>query len=290
MPYLTFDRVRLLATIGLAIVALSIPLPAAAQSDAAPDRAGDTKGGRTTTGQRDVAVTAPSNAGAATSGGTTNILGDPKSNRAGMAKPGEPQEKIELSNADRKLMRQLAQAHLAEIKMSALATAISGDTAIRGYGEKMLEEHLTALDELRQLANRTGVVLPGGVEKEHAAVLHQLALKAGDEFDRMYLDQAGFASHEQSHRMFQEASGRAESPMLKAYAARLVPVIGQHLQLARQMRDDPSSAAAAVQATVRAGQSTSIRAPVGSSSMQADSNSGAKGAGSVAGSTTGSGR
>ncbi|HEV2609258.1 MAG TPA: DUF4142 domain-containing protein [Noviherbaspirillum sp.] len=290
MPYLTFNRVRLLATIGLAIVALSIPLPAAAQSNVAPDAGGDTKRGRTITGPRDVAATAPESAGTATSGGTTNSLGDSKNNRAGIARSGEPQEAIELSNADRKLMRELAQAHLAEIKMSALATAISANPAIHGFGEKMLEEHLTALDELRQIANRAGVILPGGVEKEHAATLHQLALKAGQEFDRMYLDQAGLADHERSHRLFQEAGRRAESPVLKAYAARLVPVIGQHLQLAQQMRDDPAAAAAAVQASVRAGQSTSINAPAGSSSSQANAASGAKGAGSISGSTTGSGK
>ncbi|WP_334189460.1 DUF4142 domain-containing protein [Noviherbaspirillum sp.] len=289
MPRFTLNHARVIATIGLAIVALSMPLQSAAQSQSGPGPGQRAGSDGATASSRDTAATAPESAGNATSGGTTNSLGDPKSNRSGIAGRGEPQERIDMGNADRKLMRELAQAHLAEIKMSGLATAISANPAIRGYGEKMLEEHLTALDELRKLADRGGVILPGGVDKEAAAVLRQLALKAGDEFDRMYMEQAGFVNHEQSHRVFEEASSRAQSPVLKAYAARLVPVIGQHLQLAQQMRDNPA-AAAAVQSSVYAGQSTSIIAPTGSSSDQSKNSSGAKGAGSIAAGAAGSGK
>jgi putative membrane protein len=288
MPRLTLNHARVIATIGLAIVALSMPLQSAAQSQSGPGPGQRAGSERPTGPPQDTAATAPESAGTATSGGATNSLGDPKSNRAGIARSGEPQDRLELGNADRKLMRELAQAHLAEIKMSGLATAISANPAIRGYGEKMLEEHLTALDELRSLADRSGVILPGGLDKEHAAVLRQLALKAGDEFDRMYMEQAGFASHEQSHRVFQEASSRAQSPELKSYAARLVPVIGQHLQLAQQMRENPGAAAAAVQSSVYAGQSTGITAPAGSSSDQSKNSSGAKGAGNIAAGAAGS--
>ena len=274
MRRLSLNHVRIAAVIGLAVVALSMHTPAAAQSNPPPD----------------AAATAPASAGNAASGGTVNSMGDPKTNRAGIVNGDAPRQKIELSGADRKLMRELAQAHLAEIKMSGLATAISGNEAIRSYGEKMLEEHLTALDELRQLAVRAKVILPGGVEKEQAGILQKLALQAGPDFDRLYLEQAGMASHEQSHRLFQQASSRAESPVLKDYAARLLPVIGQHLQMAQQMKDNPAAAMNAVQSSVSAGQSTSVNAAPGSSSDQSNSSSGAKGGASIAGSAKGSGK
>lgn len=223
------------------------------------------------------AETAPSVGGTLSSGGRTNALGDPKGNRAGIPAHAQPAQKIEVGNADRKLMRQLAQAHLAEIKTAALATAISDDKALRGYAEKMLEEHGKALDELRLLARRADVILPGGVETEQAALLHKLALTTGKEFNRMYHAEAGLALHQQSQTLFKEAASRAQAPELKAYAGNLLPIVNRHLQLAQQMADDPAAAAAAVQSSVTAGQSTSVQAPPASASQQADNNSGNKG-------------
>lgn len=223
------------------------------------------------------AETAPSVGGTLSAGGRTNSMGDPKGNQAGVPSGNQPSQKIEVGKADRKLMRQLAQAHLAEIKTAALATAISDDKALRGYAEKMLEDHGKALDELRMLARRAEVILPGGVETEHASLLHKLALTTGKQFNQMYHAEAGLALHQQSQALFKEAAARADAPELKSYANKLLPIVGKHLQLAQQMADDPASAAAAVQSSMTAGQSTSVQAPPGSASQQADNNSGNKG-------------
>lgn len=227
------------------------------------------------------AETAPSIGGSLSSGGRTNALGDPKANRAGIPGNGQPPQKLQISNADGKLMRQLAQAHLAEIKTAALATAISDDKALRAYGEKMLQDHGKALDELRLLARRGDVILPGGVEAEHAALLHKLAATVGKQFNQMYHAEAGLALHQQSQALFKEASSRAQVPELKAYVNNLLPVIGKHLHLAQQMADAPDAAAAAVQSSVTAGQSTSVQAPAGSANQQADNNSGNKGSADI---------
>lgn len=255
---------------------LSIPLCACALACVLPAHAQTPQDKGTAS-----AETAPSIGGTLSSGGRTNALGDPKANQA--ATPVDPRraQRIEVGNADRKLMRQLAQAHLAEIKTAALATAISDDKALRGYAEKMLEEHGKALDELRLLARRADVILPGGVEAGHASLLHKLAVTTGQQFNRMYHTEAGLALHRQSQALFKEAATRAESPELKTYAGNLLPVVGKHLQLAQQMADDPASAAAAVQSSVTAGQSTSVQALPGSASQQADSNSGNKGNASI---------
>lgn len=223
------------------------------------------------------AETAPSAGGTLSAGGRTNSLGDPKVNQAGVPGGSQQTQGIKVGNADRKLMRQLAQAHMAEIKTAALATAISDDKALQGYAVKMLEEHGKALDELRMLARRADVILPGGVETEQASLLHKLALTTGKQFNQMYHAQAGLALHEQSQALFKEAAARAEAPELKAYAGKMLPIVGKHLQLAQQMADDPASAEAAVQSSVTAGQSTSVQAPPASASQQADNNSGNKG-------------
>lgn len=243
--------------------------------------------------RRGSAATAPSTGGSLSSGGRTNAMGDPKTNEAGAAEnnttapasqPG-PQGKPRVSNADARLMRDLAQAHLAEIKTSGLAAAVSEDQAVRAYAEKMLEEHYQAYDRLKQIAGDAGVVLPGGVGTGQAALLKKLSLLTGKEFNQVYLEQAGVGLHEQSRQLTQ-AAGRAQAPELKNYAAALDALIAEHHQLARAMLDDPSKAAAAVAATVRAGQSntTAAFAPPQSRGAQASGN---KGNASIAGNPAG---
>lgn len=278
MHDLSFSHARpLVQLVLLGMVALTSGAQAAARAESAPEQSAVTEQLQRTEGSPGVAETAPAS-------GSYNISGRQTGRKA--VQPAPP---IQMGNEDRMRMRELALLHLGEIKMAALATAISQDAAVRSYAEKMLEEHVRALNELRQLADRSGTILPGGVEKEQAMMLDRLALQAGQQFDRLYMQQAAFAMHQQAHRVIQQVAGSAQSPELKAYASALVPVVGQHLQLAQQMNDDPRNAANAVRASLSAGQSV---APASSGGVdnQAGANSAAKGHSSIAGSTTGQGR
>src|SRR3954462_15443954 len=110
MPRLSLHHTRLAATLGLAAAAILIaPAAADAQASGVASRPGDTENAARKMGAH----------------GQTNA----QNNAAGNS---------QMSIADRKLMRELAQAHLAEIKTSALAPAISSNQAVRSYAEKML--------------------------------------------------------------------------------------------------------------------------------------------------------
>ncbi|GIZ50253.1 DUF4142 domain-containing protein [Noviherbaspirillum aridicola] len=273
----------------LAVCLAALSQPALAQSSA-PSAEGSGEGNRFGAA-RGSAATAPMQGGSAASGGRSNALGDPRSapvpagREGGAAFSHQPdrQEKPRVSNADAQLMRDLGAAHLAEIKMAALATAISGDEAIRLYAQKMLEEHYAALDNLRRVARTAGVVLPGGVATEHAALLRKQALLTGQEFDRAYLQEAGLALHEQSHKLAQSAM-KASSPEVRNHAAMLLPVVEEHARLAETMNAEPAKAAAAVRGTLKAGQSVFLAQGAPAPGLaRGGTNSGDKGNASVAG-------
>jgi putative membrane protein len=149
--------------------------------------------------------------------------------------PNESSSGSKISTADSSMMRELAKANLAEIQMSGLALSISNNEAVQRLSQKLLDDHTQAMKELRKLAESKGAILPGGVDKEHAAALRQLAVLTGDEFNRQYLAQAGIEAHQQSLRLFQDASAGAKDPELKAYAAKYLPIINQHLQMSQKM-------------------------------------------------------
>ena len=188
---------------------------------------------------------------------------------------------------DRRRLRALAQAHLAETKLSGLAAANATDPATRGYAEKMLEVHGRALDELRLLARRSGVLLPGGLESEQAALLHALGLTTGAQFDQLYLQTAGLDAHEQSARLLEETVNGPYATELKTLARNQLQVVRQQLQLAQQMQAAPAKAASLVAASVLAGKSGSAATGADTSLSQPGNrhaNNGAeKGSASLAG-------
>ena len=227
-------------------------------------------------------TTAPTGDGDRSSGGATSGMGDAKLNAA-VPDAAATRRKLSFGVQDRRRLRALAQAHLAEIKLSALATANGGDPATRGYAEQMLEAHGRALDELRLLARRGGVILPGGEEPEQVAILHALSLKTGVDFNRTYLQQAGLAGHERNLRLFDDTAKGAYAPELKAYAVGLVADVTRHLQLAQRMQAEPAKAAGLVAAARMAGQSGSVATTADVASDQRFNNSGEKGSASLAG-------
>jgi putative membrane protein len=147
-----------------------------------------------------------------------------------------------VSNADSSLMRNLAQMHLAESKMAGLAQSISQSPEVHSFAQRMLDEHIQALHELRQLATAKGVILPGGPEKEHAAILNQLALLTGEDFNQQYMAHAGVNAHQQGLRLMQEAQARARDPQLQAYVAKYLPVIERHWQMSQQVQQSQQPA------------------------------------------------
>lgn len=292
-------KIKKLATYSVLLMAAGIQLLSAA-------RDGATRSAPT--------ATAPSSGAARASGGFSNGMDDPKSNHAalnngaqrlgqrGMARSdavGSPMasahagsgggseqstQVITLSRSDQLAMRSLAQAHLYEAKLAGLATATSTDAHVRAYAIKMLEDHLSALDSLRGIADQGTVILPGGVESTQAASLHGLALKTGRDFDLAYLAEATATLPQQELRFADSLAKSAQSERLKRHAADEVTRAGKHLALAQQITGSAQVATNALDAARTAGQSVSASAPVGTSSNRTGGNGGNAGASSVAGS------
>jgi|GEM_PF-6059648 len=213
--------------------------PAVAQSGAPALRPGASEAARTGTGPRATSATAPTGAEAAVAGPhaerrqsfrnrcvarTPNSSAEPHA-----AHPAAPAQAI--SASDRRLMRQLLQEHIALAKMSALATSISGNDAVRQQAERVLVDHYGAIDTLRRIGCEGGVVLPGGVEADQAAVLRRLALAAGPQFDRLYQQEAGAQRIGRLRAVLAGSAERPQAPPLKDYARSTLPLLDAEMAM-----------------------------------------------------------
>jgi putative membrane protein len=76
------------------------------------------------------------------------------------------------------------------------------------------------------------VVLPAGPDAKHKALAARLGKLKGERFDQVYMAQAGVADHKQVHAALTRDHARARDPDVKALAAKMLPTVEQHLQVA----------------------------------------------------------
>lgn len=138
-----------------------------------------------------------------------------------------------LNQSDERMVKQIAEANLAEISAGKLAQDKAQSDEVKSFAKKMVDDHTKALDDLKQLAQSKGVTLPTEPDKQHMAMEKKLQALSGDKFDKQYVQQAGERAHKQTHRLLQRASSRSEDADLKNYASKVLATVESHEQMAK---------------------------------------------------------
>jgi putative membrane protein len=139
-----------------------------------------------------------------------------------------------VARGDSKLMTDLAQANMAEIETGKLALEKSSNAEVKSFAQHMIDDHGAALKELHALAQGKGVKLPDGPGLEHKAMATALKATKGDTFDSQYIKRVGVGDHERTIKLLQKVQKDGKDADLKAMAAKMLPTVQQHLDMARQ--------------------------------------------------------
>lgn len=180
----------------------------------------------------------------AQSGSTSGSAGQGASSAqsgAANASAGKEAGAKSLSKSDQNIMREMAMANLAEIETGKIALNQSKNDQVRNFAQKMIDDHQQSQKELEQLAQAKGVTLPTESDKKHQAAAKKLSALEGDKFDKQYMKQGGMSDHKNTHKLLQRAQSRATDPDLKALAAKMEPIVSQHLTLAEDVSSAKSS-------------------------------------------------
>lgn len=147
-----------------------------------------------------------------------------------------------VAKADQKMMRDLAEANLAEIETGKLALEKSQNEQVKAFAQKMIDDHTQSQKELEQIAQQKGVTLPTETDMKHKTAAKALSALEGDKFDKMYMNQVGVRDHKNTHQLLSKAQKNAKDPELKAMAEKTAPIVHNHLTMAQdQTGKKPSS-------------------------------------------------
>jgi putative membrane protein len=134
---------------------------------------------------------------------------------------------------DKKFMMEAAQGGMAEVKLGQLAAKNAASADVKQFGQRMVTDHSKANTELMQLAKQKHVMLPKTVGPKHQSHAKHLASLHGAAFDKAYMSHM-VKDHVEDTEAFEKASKSCKDSDLKAWAAKTLPTLQEHLTMAKE--------------------------------------------------------
>ena len=186
----------------------------------------------------------------------------------------------ELAEVDMEFATDAAQGGLKEVQLGELAQQQAESQEVKDFGQRMVEDHGKANEQLMQIAQQKGIELPQELAGDAQQLYEELQQKSGQEFDQAYMDEM-VSDHEEDVETFQEYAESGQDSDLTNFAEETLPVLQEHLELAQQTQKQISAAIgeseqpdAAMQdeqeAAVQPEQAVSIEEVLGSSVVNAN--------------------
>jgi putative membrane protein len=143
----------------------------------------------------------------------------------------QAQAQTGMSAVDRGFMLEAASGGMAEVELGRLATQRAASDAVRQFGQRMMADHDAANQELLQLAQQRGVMLPQQPDAKHRATIDRLATMTGPQFDQAYMAEM-VRDHQADAAVFEREVREGQDPALRAWATKVLGTVREHLRLA----------------------------------------------------------
>jgi putative membrane protein len=145
------------------------------------------------------------------------------------------QEKTEKKEVpDRGFMMYAARDGIFHVEAGKLAVQRGSSEGVKKFGQHAIDHHTQLNDELMQLATKKGVTLPKKMDKKEQEALDKLAKLSGPDFDKAYLEME-IKDHSKDLSAFQKEVKGGKDPDVKAWAAKSIEAIEEHLKMARDL-------------------------------------------------------
>jgi len=120
----------------------------------------------------------------------------------------------------------------AEVDLATLAQKKAGSEQTRALASELRADHDRANAELMAIARRKGMAVDAEPGDELRQVTTKLTDLNGADFDRAYTDQM-VQAHQRAMQLFEDFSHTGSDPDLRAFAAKVLPTLRRHLDMAQ---------------------------------------------------------
>jgi len=153
---------------------------------------------------------------------------------------GEQTGMANMAAADHNFLMEAAMGGLMEVELGRVAAQQGTSEAVKTFGQRMVDDHSKANQELMNLAQGKGITLPTTLDEKHQKELTKMSALNGAEFDREYTKMM-VSDHRKDVSEFEKESSRGMDADLKEFATKTLPTLQEHLKLAEALPGAPRS-------------------------------------------------
>ena len=130
-----------------------------------------------------------------------------------------------------------ARGGLAEVELGRLATTHASSQQVKQFGQRMVDDHSKANNELQEIAAKEGITLPTDLTAGDQATKDRLAALNGKEFDKAYMEDM-VKDHRTDVAEFRKEANSGADAGLKTFAGKTLPILQEHLRLAESAQKE----------------------------------------------------
>jgi putative membrane protein len=147
---------------------------------------------------------------------------------------GEQTGMANMAAQDHNFLMDAAMGGMLEVELGRMATTQGASDAVKQFGQRMVDDHGKANQELMSLAQSKGITLPTEIDEKHKKDMTKLSSLSGAEFDREY-GKMMVSDHRKDVSEFEKQSTRGTDADLKAFATKTLPTLKEHLKMAESL-------------------------------------------------------
>jgi putative membrane protein len=139
-----------------------------------------------------------------------------------------------MNSMDKKFVMEAAMGGMAEVELGRLATERGMSDEVKQFGQRMVDDHSKANEELMQVASAKGMTLPTTLDAKHQAMVDKMSKMSGAAFDKAY-KQEMLKDHRKDVASFEREAGKGMDAEVKGFAAKTLPTLKEHLSMIEAM-------------------------------------------------------
>ena len=141
-------------------------------------------------------------------------------------------DSMQLTSQDSKFIKEAAEGGMMEVELGRLATQKAASADVKTFGQRMVDDHSKANDQLKSIATQKGVTLPTALPTDMRQEMDKLSKLSGAAFDKMYMSHM-VKDHQKDVKEFEKESTAGKDMDVKQFATDTLPTLREHLQMAQ---------------------------------------------------------
>jgi len=148
----------------------------------------------------------------------------------------ESNDRKEVLNEDQAdFVVQAASGGLLEVELGKLGQQIAQHSRVKKFAKMMVDDHAKMNEELKELATKKQLTLPGSLGEEQQRKVDDLRKQNRQRFDSRYLEVME-EEHQADIKKFEDASENHKDADIQSFAAKHLPLLRAHLDSVKIIR------------------------------------------------------